>query len=454
MYPCSHRDHSHVRPTSRATFPSIARWIFLPLSAAVALLMAASACPGAKAASSPQRENTSENGSTKIWVGDNLRLLFLEQVGGNATGPEPDAMNVVERTELTGEYTVQLDGNVMIPIMGPQKLAGASYLAAQRQLQTAYQSLFGQKARVSMTIVNREPVYVLGSVAKPGSYDFSGGMTVLHVIAQAGGINLGNRSDAYDLVRESQRLDLSLKREKKLLARLDVLKAERAGEKAKASDKLVQQAGNAAEALVAEVEQVRKLARTERDLRIASLDTSLSLADRELAAQRERIVHIRSNSDNKSERVSMLKDLASRGAGNSYQYLQAKSELSDVQERLTEVNALITQVEDRRAQSSNEKSKIITEAQIELEREIAAAEDQLVEERANSSASMRILNLFDGPAVNSSERQAAKYSVLRRTIKGIHEIIADELTELEPGDLLKVQLLGGVDSTIASPLVR
>ncbi len=109
-----------------------------------------------------------------------------------------------------------------------------------------------------MTIVNREPVYVLGSVAKPGSYDFSGGMTVLHVIAQAGGINLGNRSDAYDLVRESQKLDLSLKREKKLLARLDVLKAERAGEKARASDKLVQQAGNAADDLVAEVEQIRQ----------------------------------------------------------------------------------------------------------------------------------------------------------------------------------------------------
>jgi polysaccharide biosynthesis/export protein ExoF len=452
MYSCSLRDHPHVRPTSRATFSSIIRWIFLPLSAAAALFMAA-ACPEAIAASPPARENTSESGSAKIWVGDSLRILFLEQVGG-ATGAEPDALNVVERTELTGEYTVQLDGSVMIPIMGPQKLAGASYPAAQRQLQAAYQSLFGQKARISMTIVSREPVYVLGSVAKPGSYDFSGGMTVLHVIAQAGGINLGNRSDAYDLVRESQKLDLSLKREKKLLARLDVLKAERAGEKAKASDKLVQQAGNDAEELVAEVELVRKLARTERDLRIASLDTSISLADRELAAQRERIAHIRSNSDNKSERVSMLKDLASRGAGNSYQYLQAKSELSDVQERLTEVNALITQVEDRRSQSSNEKSKIITEARIELEREIAAAEDQLVEERANSAASMRILNLFDGPVVSSSERQAAKYSVLRRTVEGIHEIVANELTELEPGDLLKVQLLGGVDSTLSGPLVR
>lgn len=398
--------------------------------------------------------STGEPAGARVSFGDNLKLLFLEQIGSLATDQDFGSLNLVERTELSGEYTVQLDGIVMLPIMGPQRIAGKTYLAAQKQLQDAYKALFAKNARVSLTILRHEPVYILGSVAKPGTYDFSSGMTVLHAIAQAGGINIGNRSDIYDLVRENQRLELSLQKQRKLLARLDVLRAERAGTRPKPSDRLVRLAGDDAERLVAEVEHIRKLTIAERKLRLSSLDTTIDSADRELSAQRERITHIRSNSDSKFERANMLKDLAKRGSGNAYQYLQAKSDFSDVQERLTEVNALIAQIEDRRAQSINEKAKIATEEQISLEREIAAAEDQLIEESANASASMRILGLFDGGVASYTEKQVTQFTILRRAADGTHEIAGSELTELKPGDLLKVQLLARPGTAMLGRVVR
>ncbi|MCV0370187.1 polysaccharide biosynthesis/export family protein [Filomicrobium sp.] len=457
MYSRKYCTHCGSRSTLRARFDHFAR-LSRGLSLLTTILVLGSiASPYAKAAGPPIDGTPSgavELSGDKVSFGDNLKLLFLEQIGGVAADQDLGSLNLVERTELSGEYTVQLDGDIMLPIMGPQKIAGKTYLAAQQQLQEAYKTLFAKNARVSLTILNHEPIYILGSVAKPGTYDFSSGMTVLHAIAQAGGINIGNRSDIYDLVRENQRLELSLQKQRKLLARLDVLRAERAETKPKPSDRLVRLAGSDAEKLVAEVEHIRELAVAERKLRLSSLDTTIESAERELAAQRERITHIRSNSDSKFERANMLKDLAKRGSGNAYQYLQAKSEFSDVQERLTEVNALIAQIEDRRAQSINEKSKIETEEQINLEREIQSAEDQLVEESANASASMRILGLFDGGVSSYTEKQVTQFSILRRSVDGTHEIVGGELTELRPGDLLKVQLLARPGTAMLGRVVR
>ncbi|CFX24816.1 putative Polysaccharide export protein [Candidatus Filomicrobium marinum] len=457
MYSRKYCTHCGSRSTLRARFDHFSR-LSRGLSLLTTILVLGSiASPYAKAAGPPIDGTPSdavELSGDKVSFGDNLKLLFLEQIGGVAADQDLGSLNLVERTELSGEYTVQLDGDIMLPIMGPQKIAGKTYLAAQQQLQEAYKTLFAKNARVSLTILNHEPIYILGSVAKPGTYDFSSGMTVLHAIAQAGGINIGNRSDIYDLVRENQRLELSLQKQRKLLARLDVLRAERAETKPKPSDRLVRLAGSDAEKLVAEVEHIRELAVAERKLRLSSLDTTIESAERELAAQRERITHIRSNSDSKFERANMLKDLAKRGSGNAYQYLQAKSEFSDVQERLTEVNALIAQIEDRRAQSINEKSKIETEEQINLEREIQSAEDQLVEESANASASMRILGLFDGGVSSYTEKQVTQFSILRRSVDGTHEIVGGELTELRPGDLLKVQLLARPGTAMLGRVVR
>ncbi len=151
MYSCSHRDPAHVRPTSRATFPSIACRIFLPLSAAAALApWLHSACPGAKEPRQRPREKMLPRMEAQNLGRRHLsRLLFLEQIEATRQGPEPDALNVVERTELTGEVHGSTGRKRYDPDHGSAKsLQGASYLAAQRSYRQRT-SLFSARRRAS-----------------------------------------------------------------------------------------------------------------------------------------------------------------------------------------------------------------------------------------------------------------------------------------------------------------
>ena len=303
-------------------------------------------------------------------IGDKIKIMFLERIGGGAGDNSPQSMNVVERVELTGDYTLQLDGNIYLPVLGSQKIAGLGLTEVQTHLQASFQDMFGKEARVSLSIIEREPVYVFGKVARPGTYEYTPGMTVLHALARAGGTQNAERSDIYESVRETQRLEQALEKQKRIQARLDVLKAERDTMPAVPSEKLKELAGNTQAAqLVSEIASLRKLAQETRSFRLLGLESTIKAATRELTNQRERIELIKSNSANKSERVAMLKQLSTRGTGNTYNYLQAKSDVSDTQERLSEVQSLIAQIEDRLAQAQHELSRIIIEARIDLELE-------------------------------------------------------------------------------------
>ena len=56
-------------------------------------------------------------------VGDKLKIAVFEQIGPQLSGRYLGA-SAVERTELSGEYTVQEDGNIYIPLVGPVAVAG------------------------------------------------------------------------------------------------------------------------------------------------------------------------------------------------------------------------------------------------------------------------------------------------------------------------------------------
>jgi polysaccharide biosynthesis/export protein ExoF len=394
--------------------------------------------------SATELEMKYDTSSLVLTIGDKIKVMFLERVGGGTVRDSPQGMNVVERVELTGDYTLQMDGNIYLPILGSQKIGGLGMADAQAELQSSFQVLFGREARVSISILDREPVYVLGKVAKPGTFEYTPGMTVLHALAQAGGVQNADLSEMYDSVRETQHLDQSLEKQKRLQSRLDVLKSERDGMPAVASGALLELAGNEQSAsLIAKLVSQRELAGEIRSFRLMSLDSTIKAANREQKIQRERIEHIKSNAGDKAERVALLKQLVAHGNGSAVNYLNAKSEFSDTQERTNEVQSLIAQIEDRLAQAQHEKSRIVTEARIDLEREISEAETSVAEEKMAAAASSQILKLARESNRDAPQRfEDLRYIVVRRTPSGIEELPADETTVLRAGDLVKVQFFG------------
>ncbi len=374
-------------------------------------------------------------------VGDRLKLLFLERISSGSGPPAPVAQNAIERAELTGEYTVQSDGTLFLPVLGQVPMSGTLLPAAQEELQALYKKVYGKEARTSISLVSREPVYVLGPVLKPGTFEYSPGMTVLHALALAGGMHYGSAANAeyLDMLRERQRLEQSGERQKKLLAKHAVFRAERTGKPVAVPDSLVALGTRtAAERLIAEFGDGRKPVLESRLLKIKSLQSTIEAARRELGSQRKRIAHITSNVESKEARTKILKGLMDAGNMRGAMFLQAKSELSDIRERLDEALGNKAQVEDRIDQAINEKQKVETDWRVELERDIALTEESLSEEQAVSAASAQVLRLSN-PRTAGGELGNISYQIHRRTSKGIEEMTASEGTPLEPGDLVRIR---------------
>lgn len=90
--------------------------------------------------------------------------------------------------QLTGEFRVDDQGNIAVPLLGNVKASGltpeqlASHIGADLQ-----QRKLLRDPSVSVEILAYRPIFVLGEVAKPGQYPYQPGMTMLTAVAVAGG---------------------------------------------------------------------------------------------------------------------------------------------------------------------------------------------------------------------------------------------------------------------------
>lgn len=379
----------------------------------------------------------------ELSVGDKVKINVFEKLGGHKDDTAKGA-DLIERIELSGEYAVQVDGQLYLPLLGSMSVHGKRVPETQNLIERAFQDAFGREARVTVSIRARSPIFVVGLVARPGTFEHTEGMTVLHALAQAGGLERSPQGEMYDTIREQKKVEEGLGKQQRIVARLETLLAERAGVPPSPSAKLIELAGEPqAISLIAEQQSMRALTGEARQIRLKGLDATIAAATRELGILKEKSKKMRDNSSAKEERVAVLENLATRGNGGSYQMLQAKSEYGDFQERLSEVEMVMSQVEERLTQAQTEKSRISTEAQLDLERDIAVVQEQAAEVAHQIATSSQLALM----AKQASRDQAVtfdrvRYEIVRMTLEGPRQIEADETMPLMPGDLVKVQQPG------------
>lgn len=104
--------------------------------------------------------------------------------------------------QLTGEFRVDDQGRVALPLLGSVPAAGL----APQELEVRIAA--GLKERnllrnpsVSVEVLAYRPVFVLGEVAKPGQYPYQPGMTMLTTVAVAGGFTYRGVQDYAAVVR-------------------------------------------------------------------------------------------------------------------------------------------------------------------------------------------------------------------------------------------------------------
>ncbi|GBC94747.1 hypothetical protein HRbin16_00531 [bacterium HR16] len=98
-------------------------------------------------------------------------------------------ITVVEDPNLTREMVVAQDGTINLPVVGTITVRGLTAGEVAEKIRLALieaQFLRDPHVSVSIRVVNRPRVAVLGMVQRPGSYEFKEGETIMHAISMAG----------------------------------------------------------------------------------------------------------------------------------------------------------------------------------------------------------------------------------------------------------------------------
>ncbi|ACL61608.1 polysaccharide export protein [Methylobacterium nodulans ORS 2060] len=381
---------------------------------------------------------------TPIGVGDRLKLAFYERldVEEDKWGRAASAMKgIQQRPELSGEYAVQEDGTIMVPLLGQIPAAGRRTAEIQAALAKAFSQALGRKGLVNILALERSPVYVLGLVKNPGSYKYASGMTVMHALALAGGLERAGMEpwQKLEAVREVEKRNGATQTILKLLARVAVLRAERDGTQPKIPLKLVELIG-ASEArsfISGESERRKAIAQTRRNREVA-IAAALDAERQALDMMKGRLGPIDDLVRLRQERVNSMKALVSRNILANTVVNQVLSELSDAEQRRQEALNQYSMASARLSSLEQEANRIRAENKSDLQTEIDVIERSLTDAEREINTSHGILSSLTTSHIGSGGQKGVTYEIVRQTAAGPISIMSDGMTVLQPGDLVNV----------------
>jgi polysaccharide export outer membrane protein len=104
--------------------------------------------------------------------------------------------------QLTGEFGVDDQGNIALPLLGTVKAAGLTPVELGARISEGLrQKKLLRDPSVAVEVLAYRPIFVLGEVAKPGQYPYQPGMTMLTAVAVAGGFTYRGVQDYASVVR-------------------------------------------------------------------------------------------------------------------------------------------------------------------------------------------------------------------------------------------------------------
>jgi polysaccharide export outer membrane protein len=107
-------------------------------------------------------------------------------------------IQVYNEPTITGDYVVDGQGTISVPIAGRVKAAGLTVEQLEHRVTGQLNHGILKDARVNIQVTNYAPFYIRGEVKKPGEYPYKPGLTVGDAVALAGGYTYrADESHAY-----------------------------------------------------------------------------------------------------------------------------------------------------------------------------------------------------------------------------------------------------------------
>src|SRR5712691_692135 len=96
-------------------------------------------------------------------------------------------VTVYGEASLSGDYQIDPSGYLSLPLAGTVKAVGLTQAELERALAKKFRSEYLLNPKVTVSIVEFRPFYIVGEIQKPGAYPYTSGLNILSAIAVAGG---------------------------------------------------------------------------------------------------------------------------------------------------------------------------------------------------------------------------------------------------------------------------
>ena len=361
-------------------------------------------------------------------------------------------IKVQEWPDLTGEYAVNPEGMISLPLLGEVQASGrqAGDVGAEISARLQQRNSTSERPFAAVEIVSFRPFFILGDVDHPGQYPYRPGMTVLQAIGMAGGFYRQPNPGLMRLDRdialaegESRTLSIRLIRLRARAARLEAT----AGE-AKAiqfpPEILDQKDRPGVAGLLADERATFELDQTTVAQEKQAMANIRDLYQQEIVTMRGQITTLTQEKERTERQLQELRALSAKGLGLAPTQQALERSIAQISNEQLSMQTAIVRAQESIALAEQKLPELAVSRKRASIRALGDTRDEIRDVQARLVTAQELLS----EARYSAPRQAREQAVagvggepimlVRQIADGVREIIASEATQIEPEDVIKV----------------
>lgn len=385
--------------------------------------------------------------SYKIVSDDRIRLRVVEWRAAES--------QYASWAAVDGVYTVDDAGNLSLPVAGQIKASGLTTEQLSQDLVKAFTEKAGLQTTpsVALEIAEHAPLYVAGSVQRPGRYPYENDMTVMKAVSIAGGFLRSREDNAYllrDQIQAAGAYRTAVSNRRELLMRRARLTAEIQGKNTFDVPAELADMPNVEQAKADELNLLR-LRQIETASRITAADDVGRLYTQEIASLESKIVSQKRQIERSETELQAATGLMNKGVISNSRLSSLDRDLASAQGNLLDLEIALTRARQTVSESERDKASIVNQRNAENQQQLTSIEASL----SRTSIDMQVAQMLGQQAgydEQLSRMQAAAdeapanqrlFTVTRRNGDGTTKTFpANGTTLLQPHDMLDI---GGAD---------
>jgi len=364
---------------------------------------------------------------------------------------------------LDGTYSVDDAGNLSIPIAGQIRASGQT----TEQLSDAISDALAEKADlpvrpfIAVEIDQHAPIFVNGSIERPGRYPFEANMTVIKAVSIAGGYMRARDDSSYyqrDRIQSAGDYRSAVLNRRDLLMRAARLRAEIAGQSDFGIPAEIASVPDI-DKLKAEELSLMRLRAVETNSKVEAADDLSRLYTQEIQSLEAKIVSQKRQIDLAQQELNNVNSLVSKGLTSNTRQFSVDRSLAETQSELLDLEIALTKSRQGLNESQREKADIINKRNAENQQELNTINLAI----NKAGIDMQVAQLLGDQAGYSAElaRMGAEstllgttkknFKIVRRNEDGSYSnIVADENTALLPHDIIEIGVEAAADASSAA----